>query len=468
MQEFDLIVIGGGSAGLKAARTAARLGRRVALAEERELGGECFWAGCVPTKAMVRAAQVWHLVRRAHEFGIHADVKKAEFADAMAYKQEALQIIAGEGPADGGLSKLGAAYYPTRATFEGPHEVRVGDEGIRGKQIVLATGTVPSVPPIPGLVEAGFITNREAVNLETLPKRLVVLGAGPIGLEFAQVFRRFGAEVTVLERGPHILPKEDEEIGALAGGYLREEGIRIVTEAIAVEVKRQNGHKRLRFTQPGKPEEETIDCDEILVAAGRQAAVEGLNIEAAGIACAGRSVRVDKYLRTGVPHILAAGDVSGGYLFTHVASYEGRLAAMNAFTDKPEPFDHRVVPRCTYIDPEVASIGMTEREAREHHLDCTILTYSFADLDRAILHGEPRGLVKIVVDELNGQILGAHLVGPDASSILAELAVCMKNHLPITAISDTMHAYPSFPEAVEAAALSAPNYRGQVEGVTSE
>lgn len=464
MQEFDLIVIGGGSAGLKAARTAARLGRSVALAEERELGGECFWAGCVPTKALVRAAQVWHLVRHADMFGIHADIQKADFAEAMAYKASVLRRIAGEGPMDAGLSRLGASFYPLHARFEGPHEVRVGTEVIQGKQIILATGTVPFVPPIPGLKEAGFITNREAVDLTSLPKHFIILGGGPIGLEFAQVFRRFGAEVTVVEMASQILHREDEEIAALAAGFLREEGIRILTGAQAEAVARIGSRKQVRVRH-GETTEEIV-CDEILVATGRRGAVEGLNIEATGARFDGRCVQVDHYLRTTVPHILAAGDVSGGYLFTHVASYEGKLAAMNAFTDKPEPFDHRVVPRCTYIDPEVASIGLTEQEARKQGKQVVTQSFSFADLDRAIIHGEAHGLVKLVVDELDGQILGAHLTGPDASSILAELAVCMKNHLPISAIADTMHAYPSFPEAVEAAALSAPNYRGQVEGAT--
>ena len=466
MKTFDLVVIGGGSAGLKAARTAARAGRTVALAEERELGGECFWAGCVPTKAMVRAAQVWHLVRRAEDFGIHVEIRKAEFADAMAYKQGIMKQIGGEGPSDAGLSKLGAAYYPTRASFESPHEVRVGSEVIYGKHILIATGTVPSIPSIPGLVEAGFITNREAVNLETLPKRLLIMGGGPIGLEFAQVFRRFGAEVTVIEKNPQILPREDTEIAGLAEGFLRAEGIRFLTSTLAESVTVQNGQKLVTVRSQGQLE--TISCDEILVATGRQAALTGLQIEAAGVAFDRKHIIVNPYLQTSVPHILAAGDISGGYLFTHVASYEGKLAAQNAFTDMPEPFDHRVVPRCTYIDPELASIGLTERQAQEKGLQVITRSFSFADLDRAILHGEPHGMVKLVLDELDGQILGAHLTGPDASSILAELAVCMKNHLPVTAIADTMHAYPSFPEAVEAAALSAPNYRGQVEGATSE
>ena len=458
------MVIGGGSAGLKAARTAAKLGRKVALAEERELGGECFWGGCVPTKAMVRAADVWHSVRHTAQYGIDVEIVKADFARAMQYKNDVIRAVGGDGPSDGGLAKLGAAYFPTRASFESPHEVRVGKEVIRGKSILIATGTVPAIPPIPGLAETGYITNREAVNIEALPKRLVVLGGGPIGLEFAQIFSRFGSEVTVLDHGTQVLTKEDTEIANLAADFLREEGIRIFNGATAGEVSRQNGHKHIHFAHDGKIEE--IDCDEILVAIGREAALEGLNIEAAGVKYEKRCVNIDKCLRTNVPHILAAGDIAGGYLFTHVASYEGGLAARNAFTDTPEPFDHRVVPRCTYIIPEVASIGLTEREAASLHLETETYTFSFADLDRAIIYGEPRGLVKIVADGLNGLILGAHIIGPDASSILAELVLCMKHNLPVKAIADTMHAYPSFPEAVEAAALSAPNFRGQVDGAT--
>jgi len=455
VQEFDLIVIGGGSAGLKAARTAARQGRRVALAEERELGGECFWAGCVPTKAMVRAAQVWHLVRNASRFGMDVDIRKSDFRDAMRYRQKCLDTISGDGPEDAGLSKLGAQYYPTRAVFEGPNEIRAGTNVMRAGRVIIATGTVPFVPDIAGLAECGYITNREAVNLESLPMRLVVLGAGPIGLEFAQIFRRFGSAVTVLERHHSILPREDGDIAALAAKYLAEEGIEIHCGADVRSVEMAtNGAKRVRVhTADGETD---VECDQILVATGRLADVSGLGLDSAGVNFSDRSLEVDHYLRTSVPHILGAGDVCGGYLFTHVASYEGRLAAINAFTDSPEPFDHRVVPRCTFIDPEVASIGLTETEARDHGYAVHTHSFGLQDLDRAILHGDARGLVKLIVDVLDGQILGAHLIGPDASSIIAELAICMKHHLPISAIADTMHAYPSFPEAVEAAALSSP------------
>lgn len=454
MQEYDLVVIGGGSAGLKAARTAARLGKTVAVAEERELGGECFWAGCVPTKAMIRAAQVWHLVERAREFGIEVDIRKADFAAAMAFKERAIQRVAGESLPDGGLSLMGIAYFPTRATFEGPHDIRVGDEVIRGKQIILATGTVPAVPPIPGLAEAGFLTNREAVELKALPKTLVVLGAGPIGLEFAQTYRRFGSEVTVLEVGASILPREDEELVGMAERYLQEEGIRIQTNALTERVDRVNGRKRLLVTHSGITEE--IVCDEILIATGRQPAVQGIGIEAAGIPYSRHGVEVDEFQRTCVPHIWAPGDVNGGYLFTHVASYEGKLVANNACTDTLTPRDLRYVPRCTYIDPEVSSIGLTEHEAREKGFSVAIHAALFAANDRAVLYDAPQGIAKIVVNADTGQILGGHLLGHESSSLLAELAVCMRNGVPLSGLADTMHAYPSFPEAIEMAALTPP------------
>jgi pyruvate/2-oxoglutarate dehydrogenase complex dihydrolipoamide dehydrogenase (E3) component len=466
VQEFDLVVIGGGSAGLKAARTAAKLGRKVALAEERELGGECFWAGCVPTKALVRAAQVWHLVRGAHEFGMYAEVKRTEFADAMRYKERVIKAVGGEGPSDAGLGRLGASYFPTRASFVDTHEIRVGADVIRGKQIVVATGTVPAIPPIPGLVETGYITNREAVHLTALPRRLVVLGGGPIGLEFAQVFRRFGSTVTIVERHDQIMPREDSEVSELAADFLRQEDIRILTSAHVDRVGRtESGNAKLVCIHHGDTVEE-ITCDEILVATGREAAVEGLNIGAAGLDAETKCIRTDHYLRTNIPHIWAAGDIAGGYLFTHVASYEGKLVAMNAFADKPEPFDHRVVPRCTYIDPEVASIGLTEQEARAGERKVSTCTFNFSNLDRAIIHNDARGVVKLVLDVLDGQILGGHVIGPDASSIIAEIAICMRHHLPVNAIADTIHAYPSFPEAVEAAALNATSFRGQVDGAT--
>lgn len=464
-EQFDLVVIGGGSAGMKAARTAARIGKRVALAEERELGGECFWAGCVPTKALVRAAEVWHLVRHAEKYGIQAEIKRAEYADAMAYKERAVREVGGDGPADAGLSRLGIRYYPTRAFFQDEHTIQFGKEGkdvVRTEKVIIATGTIPFVPFVEGLEETGYITNREAVSLPELPRRLAILGGGPIGLEFAQVYRRFGAEVTVIELGPQILSNEDGQIAELATGFLREEGIRVLTGTKVACVRTSPEGKTLALVCGDL--NELLIVDEILVATGRAAAMGDLNLDAAGVQCTPRSIIVDSYLRTNRPHILVAGDASGGYLFTHVASYEGKLAAENAFSDHPTAYNPRVIPRATFIDPEVASIGCTESQAIEEGLKVATHHFSFSHLDRAILHGDPRGLVKLVVEEPSQQIVGGHIIGPSASSLISEIALAMQHHLPLSAIAETMHAYPSFPEAIEAAALSAPTYVGKVEG----
>ncbi len=461
MERFDLVVIGGGSAGMKAARTAAKRGASIALAEEVQLGGECFWAGCVPTKAMVRAAEVWHLVSRSHEFGITCKDVRADYAVAMAYKDRTVDAVGGGGEADAGLGRIGVRYYPATAGFEERNLIRIGAEVVHADRVILATGTIPAIPPIPGLLDAGYITNREAVRLTSLPRRLLVLGAGPIGLEFAQVFRRFGAEVTVVEAGPQILPKEDGQIAELVTGFLRDEGVRVLTGARALEVRLAEGGKAVEV-EIGEARER-LHVDEILVATGRAAATGDLNLDAAGVQYERRCIHTDEFLRTNRPDVWVAGDAAGGYLFTHVASYEGRLVAENAFTDHPTAYNPRVVPRATFVDPEVASIGLTETAALEAELEVKTQSFSFTNLDRAILQGDARGLAKLVIDSRTNELVGAHIVGHNAASMIAEVALVMQHRLPVSAIADTMHAYPTFPEAVEAAALATPRYVGRVE-----
>lgn len=452
MEFFDLVVIGGGSAGLKAARLAAQMGKRVAVAEERETGGECFWAGCVPTKALLRAAQVWQATQNTAPYGIRVKREHASFSEAMAYKTRKMREVGGEGPPDAGLSRLGAAFYPVCASFESANHVRLGlKEVVHADKVLIATGTTPAVPPIPGLVETGYITNREAVNLQSLPSRLVVIGAGPIGLEFAQLFRRFGAEITVIELRSQVLPREDAEISSHVAEALSKGGIRILLSAQVECVEKRGKEKWVHVAHAEG--NHAISCDEILVAVGRKPAVDSLQMEAAGLQVVGNAVPVDAYLQTPVPSIWAAGDVTGSPLFTHVASYAGAVMVRNAFLNAQEPVDYSVTPRCTYIAPEVASVGLTEQEAQEAGWDVIVGRFFYSELDRAILHNTTEGLVKLVVDSKTGRILGGHIFGEHASSLIAEIAVCMRNQLPIQALASTMHAYPSFPEAIEAAAI---------------
>ncbi|MDE2126808.1 MAG: NAD(P)/FAD-dependent oxidoreductase [Armatimonadetes bacterium] len=452
MEKYDLFVIGGGSAGLKTARTVARAGWRVAVAEERELGGECYWAGCVPTKAMVRAAEVWRLVQHAGEFGVNVAEARADFGAAMRYKDRAVAESGGAPPRDGGLPVLGATLYREHARFESPHIVRVGRDVVSAEHILLAPGTVPAVPAIPGLAEQGYITNREAVALKTLPSRIAVVGGGPIGLELGQVFHRFGAQVTVLEAAGRLLSAEDAEISELVEQYLTNEGMRVITGARASAVRPADGARAVEIQTSSGVDE--VRCDAVLVATGRRVDGDALCLAAAGLGLEHGFVPVDEQLRTAQPHILAPGDVHGGALFTHVASYEGAVAA-ETLLGKPAAPDLSVVPRCTFVDPEVASVGLTEAQAAANG-EVRVLRFPFATLDRAILYGDTRGLVKLIVEQRTSRILGGHIVGPHASSLIAEICVCMKAGLPVTAISSVMHAFPTFPEAVEAAALQAP------------
>jgi pyruvate/2-oxoglutarate dehydrogenase complex dihydrolipoamide dehydrogenase (E3) component len=447
-------VIGGGSAGLKIARRAARAGRSVALAEAVELGGECFWAGCVPTKALVRAAEVRQLVREAARFGTQVQSASTDFASVTAWKDSAQKAVGGDGPADGGLGALGVHYLPCYARFLNDHllETDAGDR-IEAETIVLAAGTIPHIPPIPGLAEAQPLTNRTALRIGSLPATLVVLGAGPIGLEFAQIFSRFGSSVTVLERGPRVLPAEDPEISALLQQRLEEEGIRFVTQAAVRQVIVTSPETRtVQLSSPAGLEE--LQCEQILCAAGRAVDAERMGVAAAGIEMEGRFVKRNDELRSSVPHIWAPGDVGGGMMFTHVAAHHGSVVAENLLNGQNRKAQTRAIPRATFTDPEAASVGLTEEQARAGGHAVKVHRCDMASLDRAVLNGTPWGLVKLVSDADSGELLGAHIVGAQAGSMLAEVTLAVHHRMPVSALAETMHAYPTFPEAVEAAALS--------------
>ncbi len=452
MESYDLIVIGGGSAGMKAARSARKLGVSVALIEERELGGECFWAGCVPTKALIRAAEVWHQIGASAKYGIDVDISGKYFQRAMNYKDNVVREVGGDPNSDGGLSESGIRYIKGTASFTTPHTVVVNDETLTGRHFLLATGTYPHIPHIEGLSVAGYITNREALELTQLPPRILILGGGPVGLEFGQMFRRFGAEVTIIEQSPHILAHEDPDVVLLAHECLSDEGIVIHTCATVHKITVAN-HEKLAHVWVNDAES-TIVCDEIMVATGRFASVNHLGLDKAGVEMDGRYVEVNSFLQTTQPHIYAAGDVNGGFLFTHIANYEGRIAVENMFGEQLVPSRPRVVPRCTYIDPEIASAGMTVDEALNSGIKVGVQTFPFKNSDRAILYGDTRGFVKLISDLDEDRIIGGHIIGHLASSLIAEVALAIQHSLPVSAIADTMHAYPTFTEAIESAALS--------------
>ena len=462
IEEFDVAVIGAGSAGPKAARTAAKMGAKTAIFEESLIGGECLYTGCVPSKALIHSATLWSKMQKASAFGLpNYTGAMPDFGAVMRHVQRTIEEVGG-GSAIDSFTRQGITTICERVQFVDAHTVesRKTHTRYKAKQFILCTGSLPSIPPIPGLEEAGYVTNRDVFDWITLPPRIAILGGGAIGCELGQAFRRFGAEVTILHNGARILARDDADAAMVLQEQLAKEGIRIITNAHADQVTTNGGEKTFHLAGGEK-----IVCDAILVSAGRKSNVGSLNLEAAGVVCAedGR-LKTNAHLQTNVSHIWAAGDVTSEYKFTHVASYEGAVAASNALSmlrgDHPAcPADYRVIPRVTYTDPEVASVGLSPAMARLSHSEeaLDIARFPFAHLDKSIIHGETQGFVQIVSLREGGAILGAQIAGASAGGLINEMCLAMRANLPVSVIAQTMHAYPTLPEAVEAAALSSHN-----------
>ena len=450
-KNYDVVVIGGGTAGLTAAKRLAAHGRRVALVERWRLGGECLWTGCIPAKAMLSSASAYHLMQRAGDFGLPECTPPADWARVVQAKDRVVQRIALEDSLDV-LSRLGIAVHHGSASFVESHRVVVAGEELAAENFIIATGSRQAAPTfIHGLVDLGYITHVEAVSLPGLPARLAVVGGGPVGVEFAQLFARLGARVTLVERSTYVLSQEDPEIAAYLQGLLLEEGLDVRSGASAKSARAAAGGKVLVVAQEGREEE--VEVDEILVATGRAPNLEGLNLATAGVRVDKRGVEVDHFLRSSAPHVLACGDVAGGYQFSHVAEYQANLAAHNLVSpDHQRAADYGVVPWATFTEPEVGHVGLTESEATLAGNAVEVARFSLTGLDRALTIRQARGLVKVVAEAGTGRILGAHIVGANASNLIHEYALAMRTGILLPEIADTIHAYPTMSEAVRAAA----------------
>jgi len=451
MKKFDLVIIGGGVAGLVSASGAARLGARVALVERLSLGGDCLRTGCVPTKRLVRSARVAHIARGAGEFGIEIDGLRVDFGKVMRSMREVRAGI-GEHDAPARFRAMGVEVVIGSGRFVDPHTFEVGGERLIGRKFIIATGSRPVMLPIPGLKESGALTNETALELEKLPASIVILGAGPIGMEFAQVFGRLGSKVTVIEKAGQILPREDKELADELFRAVADEGVKIETCTEVAEVSLKGGAKVLRASCPSG--DKAFEADEVMIAIGRSPNVEGLGLEAAGVEYDGKKgIGTDDTLRTSQNHIYACGDVAGKYAFTSVAEYHAGIALSNAlFPFVNRKVDYRVVPWTTFTDPELARAGLTEDEARQKHgSGVKVYRFHFKDVDRAVIDGEGRGLIKLVCDGKAG-ILGAHILGPHAGELIHEYALAMRENLPLTRISRMMHVYPTDSQGVKRAA----------------
>jgi len=446
---FDALVLGCGSAGTTAAKRLRAAGHTVGVVERDQVGGDCPHRACVPTKALLRSAHVYSLLKRAGEFGLLAGEVGFDWARVMARKEDVIRRT-GAAQAAEEYERQGIALFRGEASFEDQHHVRVGGRVLRGERILIATGSRPARPEIPGLDEARPITSVEAVSLPTLPASLVILGGGPVGCEFAQLFSTFGVKVLLLHKGETLLPREEPELSRVVQDALEANGVTALTGAEVEHLGKEGDRKKVRARVRGRVCD--LEAEEVLVATGRQAQADELNLAAAGVQAEGGRVQVNEYLRTSRPHVYAAGDVCGPLLYTHFAHYQGRVAAANLFADEPSPADYRVVPRVTFTEPPVASVGLTEERARQEGRDVRCRTFEVGLLGKALVESEGRGLVKLVADARSGEVLGGHIAGTAAGEVVHEVVAAMAARATVGDLAGAIHAFPNFAEGVKAAA----------------
>jgi pyruvate/2-oxoglutarate dehydrogenase complex dihydrolipoamide dehydrogenase (E3) component/uncharacterized membrane protein YdjX (TVP38/TMEM64 family) len=453
--ERNLVVIGAGAAGLVTSYIAAAVKASVTLVESHRMGGDCLNTGCVPSKALIRTATLVSQMRHGANYGIEGSEARFSFAEVM---ERVARVVREIEPHDSveRYTALGVDVVIGTAKIVDPWRVQVTRpdgtvQTLTTRSIVVATGAAPFVPPLPGIDAAGVLTSDTLWELRELPKRLVVLGGGPIGCELAQSFARLGSQVTQIEMLPRLLVREDEEVSAFARGALEADGVSVLT-----------GHKALRCEQEGGAHfivvetagvERRIAFDRLLCAVGRSARLAGFGLEELGIPV-GRTIATDEYLQTVYPNILAAGDVAGPYQFTHTAAHQAWYAAVNALFGGLRKFkaDYSVVPWCTFIDPEVARVGLNEQEAKEKGIAYEVTRYAIDDLDRAIADGAAHGFVKVLTMPGRDRILGVTIVGVHAGELLAEYVLAMKHGLGLNRILGTIHTYPTLAEANKYAA----------------
>ena len=450
--DYNIVVIGAGSGGLVASYIAAALKAKVALIERHKMGGDCLNTGCVPSKALIRSAKTVAISKKALELGFTSIDVKFDFASVM---ERVKRVIAAIEPHDSKerYEGLGVECIQGEGKILSPYKVAVGGRILTTKNIIIATGARPMVPPISGLETVGYLTSDTIWDLRVCPKRLLVVGGGPVGVEMAQAFQRLGASVTLLDRERKVLGREDDDVSSLVAAKLALDGVTVLTSWQAVEFSERDGHKLVRCTSPEGEKE--IPFDEVLIALGREPNIHGFGVEELGIAItAAKRLACDPFMRTNYPNIFVCGDVTGDYQFTHVASHEAWYASVNALFRPWWRFaaDYRYVPMVTFTDPEVARVGLNESEAKAKGISFELSRYGIDDLDRAIADSEAEGFVKVLTVPGKDKILGVTVVGSHAGELLAEFVLAMKHGIGLNKILGTIHAYPTWPEANKYAA----------------
>jgi pyruvate/2-oxoglutarate dehydrogenase complex dihydrolipoamide dehydrogenase (E3) component len=436
-EDHDLIIIGGGSAGLTAAGFGVQLGLRVALVEKHLIGGDCTWTGCVPSKTLLKAAKVAHEMRTADRYGLTPIEPQVDLKTVMAHVRSVVaQVYEEESPE--ALRADGMDVYLGPARFVDPHTLAVGDTVLTARRFLLATGAHPFIPPIAGLDDVQYLTYERLWDLEDLPHHLLVVGAGPIGCEMSQAFRRLGTKVTLIDAEDRLLPRDEWEASWVLAEVFQAEGIHLRLGAPAERVWQDRAS--IHLVAGG----EEVVGDALLVAVGRRPNVQGLDLEKAGVAYSAKGIQVDDYLRTSQRHIYAAGDCTGGYQFTHYAGWQAVMAVRNAFLPGASKGVTDLVPWTTFTDPEVAHVGLTEEQAREQFGENTRLCeWPMANVDRARAEGEETGFIKLVLREDN-TLLGATIVAARAGEMIHEWIMGLEHGLKADWLSSTMHVYPTY------------------------
>ncbi len=449
MERYNVIVIGAGSGGLTVAAGVAGLGGKVALLEKHKMGGDCLNYGCVPSKALIRAAKATQQVREAHRFNVQnvSDPGPQDVKAIMDYVRSCQAHIEPHDSVEH-FEHLGVEVFLGAGRLRSPHEVEVGDTGkvLWGKQIVISTGSRARINEVPGLKEAGYLTNETVFDVEKLPGTFMVMGGGPIGTEIGQSFHRLGSKVTIVSSTPHICPKEDADIVDVLVRNLKREGMTIIDNARATKVEARAGKKVVTVQSKVDNSTQEITVDEILVATGRRPNIEGLNLEGLGIAFDEKGIKIDDRGRTNVPGVWAIGDVTGRYLFTHWAGYQGRIMVRNTLFPGTSKIDFDNLPWTTFTEPEIAHVGVSEDRAKKEGIPHIVLRAEFKTNDRAICDGEWDGYFAKVVADKKGRILGSTIVHPHAGDLLAEIVLAKKNGLTLDKLSNTIHAYPTLNE----------------------
>ena len=452
MKDYDVVVIGAGSAGMVAASQAASMGAKTAITEKWKLGGDCPNRACIPTKALLYSAKLLSKFRQAEKYGLKADNVGFDWLKVQEWKNKVVEERVSK-ESEANLKTQGIDLYWGQASFKSKNEIKVGEDILKAKKIIITAGSVPAVFPIAGLVDVRYITSNEAVDLKKLPESIIIVGAGAVGVEFAQIFNSFGIEVTVFEAAPHIIPAADAETAEALGKYLSNQKIKFYIGA-KVQKFEKAGDLKKATVNLGDGKIAEFKAEEVMMATGRKPDFEGLNIEASGVETSNKGIVVDETLKTSVDHIYAAGDITGIMQFTHMATYQAIHAAYNALTKKePVKADYRVVPWVAFSNPEIAGVGKTEENLQQEGIKYKKSVFEFKDIGKSSTQAEYDGFVKILAEEGTNQILGGFIVGPDAGELIHEIVVAMAGEIPADKIGKAIFAYPTWSEAVGSAAV---------------